>query len=1446
VIKMVQAMRHATLPKTLHADPPTPHVDWPDAGVALLTEDTPWPADHGPRRAGVSSFGISGTNAHVILEEAPAERPGEDEPPAASGPMVWPVSARGDAALRAQAHALHAYVSARPDLSPADVGLSLATTRTAFDRRAVVVAGDRDAALRGIAAVSGDDTAAGVVRGSLTAGRLGFLFSGQGSQWVGMGRGLYDRYPVFAAAFDAVLDQVDGLRAVVWESEELHDTRWAQPGLFALQVALFRLLESWGAAPDVLIGHSIGEFAAAHCAGVLSLADACRLVEARGRLMQDLPPGGAMVAVEAAEDTLRPLLDELAGGGAAIAAVNGPSSVVVSGAEDAVLPVAERATAEGCRTKRLTVSHAFHSPLMDPMLADFRAVARTATYGSPRIPLVSTVTGRPVTGELGDPEYWVGQVRATVRFGDAVRAAVADDVTRFAELGPDGSLSGHAVASGADPCVPLMRRDRPEAETWLTGLAELWVRGVPVDLAQAVAGTPARTVDLPTYAFQRHRYWLDTATGRPLLHTGIDLPDGRAEFAGRISARTHPWLADHAVADTVLVPGAVFAEMALHAGTHTGLPVVDELTLHAALVLPEQAEADVRLTVAAPEDTDGRTFTVHARADGEADWTVQATGVLAPAAAPDAAPRTGGVPSGASELPVADLYERLADAGYRYGPAFQSLQAAWRDGADVYAQVTLPQTADPDGYGIHPALLDAALHTAFLTGGTETLRLPFAWRDVALHADGATSVLVHARETAADTLSLTLTDHSGALVATIGAVTTRPLPDDLLNGALARGRTTAARSLYTPVWEPATATATPVGGLALLGEEAAAVLRDTSAPTDAYADLATLRDAVADGAPAPDVAFVAITPDATDPAGMPGRTHAVAVRTLELVQGWLADERLAGARLAVLTRRAVDAGDGGAADPAGAAVWGLLRSAQAEHPGRFVLIDHDGRPPAGGEPGGAPGGVPAALATGEEQVAVRAGRSFVPRLRRAAPDDGDEAPAFDPERTVLVTGGTGALGRLVARHLVDAYGVRHLVLVGRRGADAPGCAELAAELRERGARVTTVACDVADRGAVRDLLDGMPARHPLGAVVHAAGTLDDGPVTGLTAEQVATVLRPKVDAAWHLHELTRDLPLDAFVLFSSVAGTIGTPGQANYAAANAVLDALARHRAEHGLPATSLAWGPWDAGAGMTEGLGEADAARLRRIGLRPLPADQGLRLFDAALAAPDAVLVPARLDTARLRANAEAGTLAPPLRGLVPAAPRRRAAAAAGGAAPDGAAPLTARLAGLRAGERERGLVSAISELSATVLGHDAGDIATDRSFKELGFDSLTAVELRNRLGAATGLRLPATVVFDHPSPTALGHHVHALLFPDAAPPASALLDGLERLESALSAPEQPSVAGDDAGLEKITGRLRRLLARWDDLRGATNTTPAARITSASDDELFALLDHRLGDGEE
>jgi acyl transferase domain-containing protein/NADP-dependent 3-hydroxy acid dehydrogenase YdfG/acyl carrier protein len=1336
VIKMVLAMRHGELPKTLHVDQPSSEVDWSAGSVRVLTDTVKWLPNGHLRRAGVSSFGVSGTNAHVILEEGDRRevQPVDEE---YEGPVVWPISARGTAALRAKAEQLLSYVDEDPDGSLADIGYSLATTRTSFDQRAVLIGKRRPEFLRGLVALADGEEAPGVVRDVPRAGRTAFLFAGQGSQRAGMGAELAACYPVFAAAFDEVCAELDKhldrpIREVIdHDPDALAQTGYTQAALFAIEVALFRLVESWGVRPDVLAGHSIGELAAAHCAGALSLVDAAALVAARGSLMQALPAGGAMVAIEATpEEITQDTVD--------IAAINGPRSVVISGDEAAVDAVV--AMFDGRRHTRLRVSHAFHSRLMEPMLAEYRAVAAALDFNAPRIPIISTVTGEPLSAEeLSTPDYWVRQVRAAVNFRAAVTRAADEGVRRFVELGPDTTLTAMAeqcLAESESPPVvtSLLRKDKPEPAMALTGLARLYVSGATVDWAGVFEPTGARTVELPTYPFQRQRFWLES-TGpagsgqdeHPLLGAAMELADsaGGVLFAGRLSVGTHPWLADHVVGGSILFPGTGFVEMAFRAGDVVGCHRLDELTLEYPLVVPERTGVRVQFAVSAPDSDGARRFSVHSRLEGDGTpWTRHATGTLvADGREGPAFDLTAWPPKGAEPANLDGMYDDLAENGLTYGPAFRGVRAMWKRGEESFAEVVLPQVSqtDVDRYGAHPAMLDAALHAIGLSGAaTEEPVLPFAWEGVELHAIGATSLRVHVRPSGQGMAALDIADGTGTPVLSVGSLVLRPM------SAVPQQRSAAPTgdSLFRIEWTPSTANPDGEVNWTVFGPDSLGLgeILDARVVTD-LAEVGT-----------EDVLVL--------PCGggdVPAELH----RVLGALQGWLADPRFAESTVVVLTRGAVSCEGEDAPDLAGAAVSGLVRSAQAENPDRIVLVDVDSEITVRG--------LMAAVASGEPQAALRTGAVLVPRLARVA---GGEPAAWDTEGTTLITGATGALGAAVAKHLAGTHGVRNLVLASRRGADAPGADALRAELERLGATVSLVACDIADRAAAAAMLAAIPAEAPLRAVVHAAGVLDDGVITSLTPDRVDAVLRPKVHAALVLHELTKDLDLSAFVLFSSAAGVLGGPGQGSYAAANAYLDALATQRRRAGLPGTSLAWGMW--ADGMASELSEADTRRIAESGIGALSTAEGLALLDVSAGLSDPMLLPVKLDTKALRNEED---LPPLLRGLVRSGRRTAQQVEEGGST------LREQLAELPPHKRVPTLLDLVRTHAAALLGY-AGpeEVAPDRPFNEVGFDSLSATGFRNKLSLVTRLKLPVSLIFDYPTPRVLAEHLHTELVPQEA----------------------------------------------------------------------------------
>ncbi|WP_424923905.1 type I polyketide synthase [Actinophytocola oryzae] len=1743
IIKVVQAMRHGTVPASLHAEVPSTRVDWSAGAVSLVTEPVSWPETGRARRAGVSSFGASGTNVHVIVEQAPEVPAAEPAAPYVATALPVLLSAPDPDALRAQAASLAATPGGLGDLA-----LSTATTRAHLPHRAVVVAADRDGLAAGLAALAEGRAAPGVVTGHAGDGVPVFVFAGQGAQRAGMGRDLAARFPVFAAAYTEVLAALDAelgrsLRAVIDGGELLDETEFTQPALFAFEVALFGLLASWGVRPEFLVGHSVGEVAAAHVAGVLTLADACTLVTARARLMGALPVGGAMLSVRAAESDVVPFLAD----GVVVAAVNGPAAVVVAGPEAGVDATERRLVDAGHRTRPLRVSHAFHSPLMEPMLDEFRQVLAGIAFGEPTIPLISTVTGEQA--RMDSAEYWVEQVRRPVRFADAVATAVARGATVVVEVGPDGSLS----SAGDVDAVPLCRTRRDTAtdeETEVvTALARLHTLGSPVDWREVLAGTGARRIDLPTYPFRRQRFWpsrfadveVDAVgigdTGHPLVGAAVPLPaTGGLLLTGRLATHTHPWLADHRVGDTILLPGTAFLDLAVRAGDEVGLGRVRELTIERPLVLPESGGVRLQVVLGEPDADGDRTVAVFSAATEARAWVRHAGGVLTTADPADTpAGDTVWPPRDAEPVPLDGFYERLAAAGFRYGPAFRALSAVWRQGDDVLAEVALPEGESATGFGLHPALLDAALHAAAFTHpGGDPARLPFAWEGVTLQAGGATTLRVRLRSAGPEAVRMVLTDVAGAPVASVDSLVLRPAATaDLTAGP------DPAEALFTVAWVVPETTGAAPAELALVGEDVFALgLPQVTDPVAPYTVLA-----------------VPATDDATP-------------RVLDAVRDWVGRDTAAHARLVVVTSGAVAAAPGDALPGLAAApVWGLVRALQWEEPERLVLVDLD-------EP--SPTALTAALAVGEPQVAVRRGGVLVPRLTRQAgeivevpacgvgdtlepatvrsaaavevtlgagdgwrlaatgsgtvdglvavpapagqpgpgevllgmraagvnfrdvlstlgmaagaepgplgvegagvvlatgpgvtdlvPGDrvmGLPAGAFaptltvdrrvvtrvpagwsladaatvpmayltayyalvdltrltpgesvlvhagaggvgmaairlahhlgatvyataspakwgalralglPPERiassrtpefadrfraatggrgvdvvlnslageltdasldllapggrfaelgksdlrdpaalpdisyrafdlveagadriaemlaalvdlaalgvvlplpvttwdvrhapsafrhlrearhvgkvvltipapwrrdgTVLITGGTGGLGAALARHLVTEHGATRLLLLGRRGPDAPGADELAADLRELGAHVTIAACDVSRADQVADVLAAVPAEHPLTAVVHAAGVVDDGVLATLTPERLAAVAAPKSDAALVLHELTRDADLAAFVGYSSVVGTVGGPGQAAYAAANAGLDALLAHRARLGSPATALRWGPWTGDTGMTAALTGTDTRRAARAGTIALTTAEGLALFDAALARADPAPVPVRFDLPTLRADADL----PPLLRSVVAGPARRVAAGANGSGPS----LVDRLCAQGPGERRRTLLGYVREQVAAVLGHGSADaVDPGRGFTDLGFDSLTVVELRNRLAAGTGLRLAPTVVFDHPTATRLTGHLLDRLGPVLTPAA----------DTAAVLAELETVVAEDLAADtraEFAVRLRVLLDRLEPPEPAGSDSAedgfadgfVDGIADASDDDIFEFIDREL-----
>ena len=1670
VIKMVMALREEALPKTLHVDEPSPHVDWSAGEIELLTEPREWKRGDRPRRAGVSSFGISGTNAHLILEEAPEqpqpERDEQSRPPA----IPWALSAKAPEALAEMAGRLAAHVE-QADPDPLDVAHTLLASRASLPHRAVVVGKDASELLEGLDALAQGTEHPRLARGKAAPrSKLAFVFPGQGSQWAQMAAGLLDESSVFAESIErceaALAPHVDfSVKDVLRDREGawLDRIEVVQPALFAVMVSLAELCGSFGVRPSAVIGHSQGEIAAAVVAGALSLEDGAKVAALRAKALISLMGEGEMASFALSPTELEPLIAPY-GERVAIAAHNGPRSTVCSGEPEALGELVGACEERGTRARLIPVGYASHCAQIERIEAELLEAIADVKPRQAEIPIHSTLTGEPIAGTELTPAYWYRNLREPVRFHEASEKLIAEGHTAFLEISSHPvltlALTETVEANAEDPSriavLHSLRREEGDLARFLTSLGQAHSEGVEVDLASLTkAGT---LTELPTYPFQRQRYWLEakagagdpsglgqSATDHPLLGASISLAsEGSHLFTGRISQKTHAWIADHAVAGNVLLPGTAFAELALRAGREIGAERLEELVLEAPLILPEEGATQLQVSVC-PQEADPERFAleIHSRPEAreedqeeeERPWTRHASGALSPQTEPLRLgfDPTSWPPPGAEPIDTEAFYDLLAAAGIEYGPAFQGMEAAWRLGEEIYAEVSLAeeQRGEAERFAVHPALLDAALHPAIAAldrdGG---LRLPFGWNGVWLDRGEDTPVLRVRARVEDERIEVEAARPDGSPAFSVEALSLRMIDPDRLPSA----RRPVA-DLHGLEWRPVV--------LPAEGEEDVRVHRVA--------------------APSPD----------RDPGAS---VREVAGEVLAALQSFLAAEPADGTRLAVVTEGAMAVAPGERPDPAAAAVWGLVRSAQLEHPGRFVLVDTDGREasdraleaavaqgdepqlalrggetlvprltsveagvtlpeqgawrlehgedgtleslgavaapeaerelgsgevrvavraaginfrdslislglsegrmgdaPIGGEGAGVvvevgsgvgdlvPGdrvfgliegafgplavadrrylaglpedwsfaegaSVPIAFGTAwfglvevaglrpGERVLIHAGAGGVgmaaiqiarglgaevfataspakwPALRQLGLEDdhiassrtlefrdeflaategegvdvvlnslagefvdaslellprggrfaemgktdirepervaaehaGVAYTAFDllgspperfariygelvtlfesggvahlpiaawdarrvpdalrflaqarhvgkliaslpsrpdPEGTVLVTGGFSGVGRLTALHLAKAHGARRIVLAGRRGPATPGADELLAELGEHGCEATAVACDVADRDQVEALLAAIPADRPLTAVFHAAAALDDGTIATLDGERLATALAAKAEGAWLLHELTAAADLSAFVLYSSAAGVIGAPGQGNYAAANAFLDALAGRRRAEGRPATAIAWGLWEERSEATAGLDKAELARMGRIGLGALATDQGLELLDRVQALGEPFVLGAPLDLATLRAAAREEALPPLLSSLVPQGRRR--------ARPAGA--LGRRLATLSPEEREALVAELVRDHAVAVLGQSSATaIDLEVPFKQLGFDSLAAVELRNRLARACGVRLAATLVFDHPTPHSLAAHL------------------LERLEGS-----EPSAAG-------------------------------------------------------
>ncbi|SBT43435.1 type I polyketide synthase [Micromonospora narathiwatensis] len=1372
VIKLVLALRHHRLPHTLHLDAPTPHVNWDAGKVRLLDQPVDWQPGPRPRRAGVSSFGVSGTNAHLIIEEFPApadpvavpvvDVPDEVTDLPGGGWVPWLLSAKTEPALREYARRLRDWTTDTDDLDLVGVAHALAN-RSAFPHRAVVLGRTaneiREALTALVDGVEHDNLNVGEAHDS---GKIAFIYPGQGSQWPTMAHTLYRTSTVFRhsiqATHTALREHVDwSLLDIVLQrptAASLDRVDVVQPVLYAVTTALTALWRHHGINPHAVIGHSQGEITAAHTTGTLTLDHAVRLITHRAKALTTIEGTGGMLAITGpTPEELPDLLARLVPEHTAelhLAAHNAPTTCVLSGTTTAIHAAHTALTNHGLTARIIPVSYASHCPHVDPLESELRAVTTNPLPSD--IAFYSSTRQRTVQGTELTTDYWWQNLRQPVHFHPTLKQLAADGHHTLIEISPHPLLAATIDTESTTVCHTL-RRDTDPWHTLLTNTAHLhthtthpitWTHLLPAARAHA---TP------PTYPFHHRSYWLTAPPVADTQHLGLR-PSGHALLGAaltsagngedlhtaRLSTRTHSWLVDHTVGTGCLLPATAFVDIALHTGAASGHHHLDELTLHSPLGLGEQP-TDLQVAIGAQDERGRRQLTVHSRlsdAPAEVTWTHHATAVLDNGTGePEPVPPATWPPSGATPVDLDDLYTRLASSGYHYGPMFQGVRRAWRSGEDLYAEVALPEAGDTDGYGIHPALLDAALHLAvdaIVAREPGRLWLPFSWSGVRrLGGTRATTARVSLGWRGRHEVGLTVHDHAGQTILSVDSLAFQSVTAAQLDAS----RQTYDGRLWRLDWVPVALPAVPatMQGWVTVGGPV------PGWDLPCYPDLGAVQHAVADGEIAAPAQVVVPLPDhiADDDVDVPAAVHQTTEQLLHTLQAFLTQPALTGARLTVLTTGAISTrADDQLTNLPAATCWGLVRTAQTEHPDRITLLDTDHTDESAAA-------LPAAVASPQPQLALRGG---TPHTAHLVPDTtSPTAQPFDPNGTTLITGGTGTLAQHTANHLIAHHNVKQLHLISRQGPHHPDTPHLIHHLTSLGATITITTCDTTNRNQLHNVINHIDhTNHPLTAVIHTAGTLHDATLTNLTPHQLHTTLNPKTDATWHLHTLTHHHPLTHFLLYSSIAATLGTPGQANYAAANTFQNALAQHRHQHQQPATSLNWGYWTHTSTLTAHLHTTDLQRLHNTGITPLTTPHALTLLNTALTTTNPTPITAHLNPTNLPTH-----LTQPTKTTASTGRWRE------------------QVAGLPKPAREEAVRELVRNAVATVLALPAASaVPLDRAFKELGFDSLVSVELRNRLSTATGLRLPATLVFDHPTPTAVVGQLLARL--------SAVPEGVER----------------------------------------------------------------------
>jgi acyl transferase domain-containing protein len=1408
IMKLILSIQHGEIPPHLHLNELSPHIPWDELPITIPTTRTPWP---GKRIGGISSFGFSGTNVHLLLDSYSPHL--EPEPPAkgARPLQLFTLSAKTENSLVELAGRYEHFLENQPNDQLENISYSANTSRARLPYRLAVVAADLEQARNKLGAFHSDPTTDAVIHGTSPAVRspdVTFLFTGHGAQYLRMGQGLYETEPIFRQVIDrcnelatAYLDQplIEALYPTA--SSTLMDTMsYGQPAIFAVQAALTELWKSWGVQPSVVAGHSLGEYAAAVAAGIFNIEDGLKLVCARGRLMDNLPQKGSMAAIFAPEDQVAEMIQPFSRD-VAIAVINHPTNIVISGTQCAVEAVLAAFDAKSIKNRRLTVAQAAHSPLLDPIREEFTSVVSSVHFTEPRIDLISSTTGQPITdSEISSPDYWWRHLRNPVQFVRLMETLQERGQTLFVEIGPHPVLLSNGqrlLPSGYGVWVPSLREKFNDSQQMLESLGKLFTVGVDVNWESYYGTDHPRRIVLPTYPFDHQRYWFvpgkaSGGSGRAVPGTGISpLLEKRlnspaldsAVFEGHISAAWPAYLDHHRIFGTSIAPSPAFIEMAVRAAEElfgNGPMRIGNLAIQEAMILPEEGLNTFQI-ILTQNGTDSAAFKI-VSLDANDQWKTHTTGEVARQAASTENDSAGILDQitqiqarCTEQIDGVDYYAGVAAFGLEFGESFRGLQHVWRRDGEALGKVQIPEMLQDETsqYRFHPALLDACFHllgaplpdakieTAYLLIGIDHFRL---YQQPSGQLWNHTILVEQTGETF--TGNIRLFDESGTLIAEAQGLQLKRANRELLLRAV---RPRFDDWFYNIEWQPKSI---PVSQVTNPHKSKWYILPDQKGfgkivverltTESETCSLITPGEPVSAGS---NVIFLAGLDATLGEGGVTLLENQVAL-CQDVIQAALTG---VDTRLWIVTRGAQPANQS-RLEPAQATLWGLGRVIALEHPEIWGgLIDLDPDQPLAEQTAA----LIAEIRAGdtEDQIAFRQNKRLVARLVRSTRPS-THVGSFSPTAAYLITGGLGGLGLVTARWMAE-QGAGHILLTSRHGLPPRSiwdqlptgsqAASQAAAIREIetmfGVNIEVAAVDVSDSDELQLLIQSFgSARPPLKGIIHAAAVLGGRPLADLTAGDLRAMFAPKILGAWNLCNLTQELDLDFLVFFSSTTALWGSNLLAHYAAANTFMDTFAHDCRSRGQPVLSVNWGTWE----IMRVASQSEQQRTIQFGLEQMPVEAALAILGGLIHSDLVQITVASVEWTSLKAAYEARRVRPFLQLLESRKAQPKSAVQVKSVS------LNDQMKALKPEERREFIVDHVrNQVARVISAPDPTRLNITQGLFEMGLDSLMSVELKGMLETSVGHPLPSTLTFNYPTISDLSRYLDETVLAEQPSPA-------------------------------------------------------------------------------